>query len=488
MSGGAVTIVGAGPVGSLLAILLARRGLDVDILERRGDMRAEAVGEGRSINLALSVRGLHALARVGLAEVALRHAIPMRGRMVHAKDGALALQRYGRDDSECIHSMSRAWLNATLMSAAEAAGRVRIHFHQRVTAYDAATGELTVEDVRTQATRLLRPGLVIGADGSASVVRAALADPAATKQERLGHGYKELTLPEGPGGAFRIEKHALHIWPRGEHMLIALPNQDGSFTCTLFLPFEGEASFESLDRRARVESFFEEHFPDARALIDDRRESFANPTGGAEEPVSDGGADGAAGLDEFFAHPTGSMVTVKCAPWHAEGRALLLGDAAHAIVPFFGQGLNCGFEDCVVFDEMLAGAGGLPRDPTARARLFADFEAARRTNTDAIADMAVENFVEMRDLVGDARFLFRKEVERVLQRALPGVYVSRYALVTFERVPYRVAYEAGIVQAEILDELCRGLARPEDVDLRRAEELARTRLGPLLRAAGRQAV
>lgn len=457
MSAGArgadVTIVGAGPVGSLLAILLARRGLDVEILERRGDMRREAVGEGRSINLALSVRGLHALARVGLEGAVLDHAIPMRGRMMHAKDGALTFQRYGRDDSEHINSMSRGFLNASLMTAAEATGRVAIRFHQRVAAYDAASGALTVEDARTHESRELRPRVLFGTDGSASVVRAAVAAAESTTAERLSHGYKELTLPAGAGGAFRIEKNALHIWPRGEHMLIALPNEGGSFTCTLFLPFEGEKSFAALESRERFEVFFEEQFPDARRLI---------PT------------------EEFFAHPTGSMTTIKCAPWHAGGRALLLGDAAHAIVPFFGQGLNCGFEDCTVFDELLDAAGGLPSDDGARAALFTRFEGARRTNTDAIADMAVENFVEMRDKVGDARFLFVKEVERVLQAALPGVYVSRYALVTFERVPYRVAYDIGVAQAEILDELCKGLARPADVDVARADALARARLAPLL--------
>jgi len=450
----AVTLVGAGPVGSLLAILLARRGLSVTILERRGDMRREAVGEGRSINLALSVRGLHALSLVGLSEAALAHAIPMRGRMMHAHDGGLTFQRYGRNDAECIHSMSRGFLNAMLMDAAEATGAVTIHFHERVTAYDAATGVALVEDTRTKRALRHTPPLLIGADGSASVVRAAVAASERTTQERLSHGYKELVLPAGPGGAFQLEKNALHIWPRGELMLIALPNEDGSFTCTLFLPFEGKNSFAELDSPARFESFFEAHFPDARRLI---------PTG------------------EFFAHPTGSMTTIKCAPWHHEGGALLLGDAAHAIVPFFGQGLNCGFEDATVLDAMLAAQGCFPADAAARAELFARFEAARRTHTDAIADLAVENFVEMRDKVGDPRFLFVKEVERVLQAALPGVYVSRYALVTFERVPYRVAYDVGLVQAEILDELCRGLARPADVDVARAKELAETRLAPLLR-------
>ncbi|RYZ40930.1 MAG: FAD-dependent monooxygenase, partial [Myxococcaceae bacterium] len=366
-----LTVVGAGLVGSLLSLYLARRGHTVEVLERRPDMRREALDAGRSINLAISTRGLHALRQVGLEQEALKHAIPMRGRVIHPVQGELAYQPYGKDDSQHINSLSRGWLNRFLMTQAEATGRVRIHFRQRVTHADAAAGTLTVQDEATGETREVRDTVVFGTDGSGSAVRQAMQpqpDFQAT-QETLGHGYKELTIPPGPGGSFQMEKHALHIWPRGSFMLIALPNEDGSFTCTLFLPWQGPVSFDSLKTPQALEDFFQERFPDAKALIPGL-------------------------VEEFFARPTGHMVTVKCAPWRVGGRTLLLGDAAHAIVPFFGQGMNCGFEDCAVLD-------GLLESQTDWEDTFSAFERRRKTNADAIADMAVENFIEMRDSTGD---------------------------------------------------------------------------------------
>jgi kynurenine 3-monooxygenase len=260
----------------------------------------------------------------------------------------------------------------------------------------------------------------------------------------LEHGYKELSIPAGPGNKHRLERNALHIWPRGTYMLIALPNFDGSFTCTLFLPFKGPVSFEAIKTGTDVSAFFAEHFADALPLIE-----------GLEE--------------QFFIHPTGHMVTVKCAPWNDGSRTLLLGDAAHAIVPFFGQGMNCGFEDCEVLDGLLARHSD-------RADVFSRFFASRKPNCDAIADMAVENFIEMRDRVADKHFLLEKAVEHILQEQFPDRYIPRYALVTFSRVPYKFAYDAGVVQAGILRELCHNLARPEDVDLRKAEQLINERL------------
>ncbi|MCE9672209.1 FAD-dependent monooxygenase [Myxococcus stipitatus] len=446
-----VTVVGAGLVGSLVAVYLAKRGHDVEVLERRPDMRREVVDAGRSINLAISTRGLHALRQVGLEDEALRHAIPMRGRMIHPPQGALVFQPYGKDDSQHINSLSRAWLNQFLMTAAEATGKVRIRFKQRVTHADFSTGVLTVRDDATGEERREATRVLLGTDGSASAVRQGLEQVPgfAATQEQLGHGYKELTIPAGPGGAFQMEKHALHIWPRGTFMLIALPNEDGSFTCTLFLPWKGPVSFESLDSPARLEAFFAERFPDAKALIPDLTEA-------------------------FFARPTGSMVTVKCAPWHVGDRALVLGDAAHAIVPFFGQGMNCGFEDCVVLDGLLAQRASWDG-------VFAEMTRLRKTNADAIADMAVENFIEMRDSTGNPRFLLEKAVEKVLLNAFPGEFVSRYTLVSFSRVPYRLAYEVGAIAGGIVSELADGLSRAEDVDLERAGRLIRSRLVPFMK-------
>jgi len=447
----AVTVVGAGLVGSLLAIYLARRGYTVEVLERRPDMRQEAIDAGRSINLAISTRGLHALRQVGLEAEALKHAIPMRGRMIHPTKGELAYQPYGKDDSQHINSLSRAWLNTFLMTEAEATGRVRIRFKQRVDHADFGTGVLTVHDDTTGKTRHEEGHVLFGTDGSGSAVRQEMdrLPGYSASREQLGHGYKELTIPAGPGGAFQMEKHALHIWPRGTYMLIALPNEDGSFTCTLFLPWKGPVSFESLDTPARLEAFFEEQFPDARALIPDL-------------------------VDAFFSRPTGSMVTVKCAPWRVGGRALVLGDAAHAIVPFFGQGMNCGFEDCVVLDGLL-GRHGRWED------VFTDFERLRKTNADAIADMAVENFIEMRDSTGSPRFLLEKAVEKALLNAFPGEFVSRYSLVSFSRVPYRLAYEVGAIAGGIVSELYEGLTKAEDVNLERAGQLIRGRLVPFMK-------
>ncbi|MDY7228969.1 FAD-dependent oxidoreductase [Hyalangium rubrum] len=445
-----ITVAGAGLVGSLLSLFLARRGFQVEVFERRPDMRRETVDAGRSINLAISARGLHALRQVGLEEEARRHAIPMRGRMIHPVSGALALQPYGKDDSQHINSISRAWLNKYLMTHAEETGRVRIRFRQRLQHVDFAAGTLSFLDEAGGATRQERAPVLMGTDGSGSVVRQEMTKlPGfSSNSELLSHGYKELTIPAGPGGSFRMEKNALHIWPRGAYMLIALPNEDGSFTCTLFLPFEGPVSFASLNSPGTLTAFFEEQFPDAVPLIPEL-------------------------THDFFHNPTGTMVTVKGAPWHVGGRALLLGDAAHAIVPFFGQGMNCGFEDCVVLDSLLS-------RHTRWEDVFTEFFHLRKTNADAIADMAVENFIEMRDSTASPRFLLEKQVEKVLLNAFPGQFLSRYTLVSFSRVPYRLAYQVGTLAGGIVSELAEGLKRAEDVDLDRAARLIRERLVPFV--------
>lgn len=425
-----VTVVGAGPVGSLLALTLAQRGLSVDLYERRPDMRRSEVGAGRSINLAVSTRGLHALHEVGLDAEVLREAVPMLGRMTHALDGKLALLPYGRSDREFINSMSRGGLNKLLMTKAEETGRVHIRFGMRLTGYE--DGFARFED----GFRVAAP-VIIGADGSASALRKSISGD--VSEDTLSSGYRELTMP-AQGGGFAMHREALHIWPRGNFMLIALPNLGGSFTCTLFLPFEGSPSFAELQTQSGAEAFFAHHFPDAAPLI-----------------------PGLAA--QFLDAPLGRMVTVKARPW-CSGGALLLGDAAHAIVPFFGQGMNAGFEDVTLLAAQLTGdwAGD-----------FARFAGQRKPDTDAIADLAVENFVEMRDKVADPHFLELRALEHDLQDRMPGRYLTRYQLVTFTRVPYRVALRAGQIQQEILAGLLRG-----DYGLDGAERLVGEKLAPLI--------
>lgn len=447
----AVVVVGEGLVGSLLSIFLARRGFDVEVYERRPDMRRKKISAGRSINLALSTRGLHALEQMGLGNRVLEQAIPMMGRLIHSLSGKSSFSPYGKDDSEHINSISRAWLNQVLMDEAEKTKRVRIHFKRRVTGMDFKTGTLRLgEDYRVKAS------VVFAADGAGSAVRRDMVKLRgyACGQEYLGHGYKELTLPAGKGDErFQLRKNVLHIWPRGSHMLIALPNFDGSFTCTLFLPFEGPFSFASLDSPEKVAAFFREQFPDVLALMPDL-------------------------AGEFFAHPTGNMATVKCFPWNVAGQALLLGDAAHAMVPFYGQGMNCGFEDCTVLGESLDRVGG----KVDWAGVFDDFARRRKPDTDAISEMAEENFIEMRDKVADPRFLMVKKVEKILQEKFPREYIPRYSLVAFRRAPYRLAQAAGAAQNGILSELCRDIPRAEDVDLNWALSLIREKLSPVLKA------
>jgi kynurenine 3-monooxygenase len=444
-----ITLIGAGLNGPLLAILLRQHGFPVEIYERRPDMRKIRMSAGRSINLALSTRGIHALQQAGLWERMRSIIIPMRGRMMHSMTGELTFQPYGKDETEVINSISRAELNIALMDAAEEQG-AGIHFNQRCMGCDLKTGAVRLRDEETGRETIREYGLVIGCDGSASAIRNEMLQRTRFdfSQEYLGYGYKELTIPAGRHGEHLLEKHALHIWPRGNLMLIALPNIDGTFACILFLPFEGADSFASLSTKADVEKFFQSYFGDATRLMPQLAEN-------------------------YFANPMGAMVTIKCSPWHVEGRTLLLGDAAHAIVPFFGQGLNCGFEDCTALVELL------DRHGPDWGKVFGEFERERKINTDAIADMAVENFVEMRDRVGDSRFLFRKKVELALEERYPERFVPRYAMVTFHRVPYSVALARGVVQDRILAELCESIDRMEDVDWSKARQMVDRDLAPL---------
>lgn len=445
-----ITLVGAGLAGSLLGLYLARKDFDVEMFERRPDMRTSDPGGGRSINLALSARGIHALEETALSDKIMRVAISMRGRMIHSSTGELVFQRYGKDENEVIYATSRSELNKALLTAVEKHKNVRINFDMRCAGIDLETGGLQLVNELTNEQSVVPTNTVIGTDGSASALRAVLEEHTLGQfsQEYLDYGYKELTIPPGPNGKHQMEKNALHIWPRQTFMLIALPNIDGSFTCTFFFPHKGEASFETLNTVERVQSFFEEFFPDAVALMPEFTK-------------------------EFFDNPTGSMVTVKGSPWHAEGKVGLLGDAAHAIVPFFGQGMNCAFEDCHHINRFVQRqmSWGRDHDKIDWNEIFADFEKARKKDTDAIADLAIENFVEMRDLVSQPKFQLKKKVERILEEQYPGLFVPKYTMVTFRRIPYSVARARGIVQERILDELCERISKPEELDLRRADIL-----------------
>src|ERR1700722_18258987 len=444
-----ITLIGAGLNGPLLALGLVKRGFQVELYERRPDLRRVRISAGRSINLALSTRGIHALSQAGLWNNLRRIAIPMKGRMMHSAASDLTFQPYGKDDGEVIYSISRAELNVALMRAAEAHG-VKINFQQSCTGMDLKSAHLSLHDEQTGEEKTLDAGVVIGCDGSASAIRGEMLRMHRFNfsQQYLNYGYKELTIPAAQDGEQVLERNALHIWPRDSYMLIALPNVDGTFACILFLPFEGPDSFARFQGPPQVRAFFQSRFPDAARLMPELAEN-------------------------FFANPTGSMVTIKCSPWHVDGRVLLLGDAAHAIVPFFGQGINCGFEDCTTLLALL------DRHGADWHRVFLEFEQARKVNTDAIADLAVENFVEMRDRVADPAFLFRKKVELALEAKYPRVFVPKYSMVTFHRIPYATAMRRGQTQDRMLTELCQGINRVEDLDWVKADRLIRNQLTPL---------
>lgn len=398
-----IAIVGAGLAGCLAAALLGRRGHAVTLYERRDDPRVAGAERGRSINLALSARGFSALAEVGLEEEVLAHGLPMRGRMVHAPGDAPQLQPYSADRDRAIHSVSRSRLNEILLDTAEAVPGVRIVFGHRLESVDLDAGRLAfrTDDGPVEATATL----VLGADGSYAASRRAVTFRSGFdySQDYLSHGYKELTIPARDGD-FALDPGALHIWPQGGSMMIALPNLDKSFTCTLFWTPE---EFAALRTDEEIRAHFAEHYPDAVDLVPDL-------------------------VEDFRRNPVGDLVTVRCSPWvhHGEAASLaLLGDAAHAIVPFFGQGANCAFEDCIELDRVLAGGGDL------HAALAA-YEEARKANCDAIAEMALDNFVEMRDRVSSPVFQLRSRATHALERAFPGRFPTRYELVSFSTVPY----------------------------------------------------
>ena len=419
-----ITIIGAGLVGSLLSIYLSKQGYKVKIYERRPDMRKLSMSAGRSINLALSDRGIKALEEVGVMDEIRKIAIPMHGRQLHHVDGSSGYQAYGKE-GQFINSVSRGELNKTLMDLAEA-HQVDIHFNEKCDHIDWKKNEIHFTNTEKNTSHTTNQDLIFGSDGAFSAARLSHQlqhDRFQYQQYYIDFGYKELTIPAGENGSFLMEKNALHIWPRGNYMLIALPNVDGSFTCTLFFPFEGEPSFESLKTPEQARAFFNKTFANASALMPDLEK-------------------------EFFSNATSSLVTVKCFPWIREDQFALIGDAAHAIVPFFGQGMNCGFEDCSVLNQLIN------KHQHDWKEILNEYQSLRKPDGDAIATLALNNFVEMRDKVADPVFLMQKKIEARFNSKYPDKWTPAYSLVTFSpEVRYSEALSRGLQQQAIMDEV-----------------------------------
>lgn len=420
-----VTIVGAGLVGSLLSIYLAKRGYKVNVFERRQDMRQALMSAGKSINLALSDRGWKGLEGVGIADEIRKIAIPMYGRYIHHKDGSTAYQPYGKND-QAIYSVSRAEINMKLMDLAEEQPNVKLHFEERCMEINRKEMISVFENNVTKEIEKDKSDLIFGADGAFAASRLNMqltSDRFEYNQHYIEAGYKELIIPPGENGKFLMEKNALHIWPRGSFMMIALPNPDGNFTCTLFLPFEGEKSFSKLKTKDDVKAFFESEFPDAVPLMPSL-------------------------LNDFFANPTSSLVTVKCFPWVFDERIALIGDAAHAIVPFYGQGMNCGFEDCVVLNDLIT------KHNENWNKILPEYQALRKPDADAIADLAIGNFIEMRDKTADPKFLLQKKIEARFNEKYPEKWIPLYSMVTYSpHIRYSKALSEGNRQQLIMDKI-----------------------------------
>ncbi len=437
-----VLIVGAGLAGSLMAIYLAKKGLQVAVYESRPDMRTMTMSAGRSINLALSDRGIKSLREVGVLKQVLQEAVPMPGRMLHSKEGVLKFAPYGKDSSQYINSISRGGLNKLLITAAESYENVTFYFNQSCVDVDFESVTITTEHYQTKERVVVAGATIIGGDGANSAVRQAMLNNLEGYSDRvdwLEHGYKELNIPATKDGGFAIEKNALHIWPRGEYMLIALPNADGSFTCTLFFPNQGNISFESLDTPEKIKAFFEEEFADAVPNLPHLLEEFAN-------------------------NPVGKLGTLHCNNWIYEDKAVLIGDAAHAIVPFYGQGMNASFEDCSALSACIDASMEQQGTPDWKS-IYAQYFEHRKANGDAIGDLAVENFYEMRDHVANPVFRRKRELEHTLENDYDD-YHSKYSLVTFKPdVSYKVASELGNKQDKLLMKLCQDIDDVKKLDI-----------------------
>jgi len=435
-------LIGAGLAGPLLATYLAQRGYSVEIFERRPDMRKESISAGRSINLALSTRGNHALKEVGLYDKIKPNTIPMKGRMIHDLNGNTHLQPYGQKENEVIFSVSRAQLNMELMTLAEETGNVTIRFNHQLLSADLEQNKLlfqlsdSLEEIELPFKR------VIGCDGSASIIRKSIVEKADIQyvKKPLGHGYKELTIPPLESGKFRIEPNALHIWPRGNHMLIALPNNDCSFTCTLFFPMTGATSFETVKTEKDILDLFQSQFHDAIKLMPNL-------------------------VEDFQKNSTGDLASVYCKPWHLGDKALLIGDAAHAVVPFFGQGMNASFQDCSTLAKLMG------QNENDWKTIFNTFSSVQVENGHAIADMAIENYLEMRDHVNDTEYKKRRNVELKLERMFPGQFIPRYSMVSFHQIPYAEVYQRGEKQFKIIGDVLKADPSGQSIDKAMVEKM-----------------
>ncbi len=434
-----ITIIGAGLAGSLLAVILAKKGFKVDVFERRPDMRKESISAGRSINLALSDRGIEALKLAGIDDFVLKQVIPMKGRLIHSVDGTKKIQPYSGRDKEYINSVSRGGLNIALMNKAEEYPNINFYFNQRVLKIDYNKKTFKVKNENSKEIQELVFNHLIGTDGAGSVVRLSYQTGGVKRfnfsQDFLSHGYKELAIPPGPDNEFQAESNVLHIWPRHDFMMIALPNLDKSFTVTLFNRFDGNTGFDSLDTNEKVEDFFNKYFPDAVSVMPNI-------------------------IDDWHENPTSSLATVKCFPWAIEDKALIFGDASHAVVPFYGQGMNASFEDCRVFSELLDEYD----NEIDWEELFDKFQNLRKENTDAIADLAIQNYAEMRSHVANPVFQIKRQVEMELESKYED-FSSKYSLVTFrDEIPYSKAKKLGELQDDYLMKICSNLGSAEEID------------------------
>ena len=419
-----VILVGAGLVGSLCALYMIKRGYNVSLYERRNDLRSAIITAGKSINLALSKRGWTALKKAGVDNEVLNIAIPMYKRIMHDKGGNLTEQPYG-NEGEAIYSVSRAQLNVLLMKAASKRG-AKLFFNEKCLEADLENAEAFFENTNTKIVKRVSSDLIIGADGAFSTIRKEMVKKYSHEfiYNEIEHDYKELLIPADEKGAHVLDKNALHIWPRGEFMLIALANLDGSFTCTLFAPKKGKNSFEGLDTEQEVKGYFKSIFPDFAALVPDLYE-------------------------QWCANPTSSLGIVRTFPWHVKGSCLLIGDAAHATVPFYGQGMNAGFEDCRVFDELLN------KHKDNFKSCFKEYSDLRKPNGDGVQDLSMHNFVVMRDKTADPKFLLQKKIEQKFANLYPEKWVPLYSMVSFTNIPYSQAWKIGMKQQEVMQKIMR---------------------------------
>ncbi|GAA4361788.1 NAD(P)/FAD-dependent oxidoreductase [Kangiella marina] len=444
-----ITMIGAGLVGSLMSIYLGQRGYKVDVYDKLPDIRKSTIPAGRSINLALANRGIRALQQVGVMDKVEKLLIPMKGRMLHDVEGKLTLQPYGQKPEEVIYSVSRAGLVSLLRDEAEATNNVTFHFETKLVNIDPDKKSVDFKNEQTDEVTTKDYSILLGTDGAGSKTRRTLESLGMEgfSSDLLEHSYKELTIPAGDIQPFQIEKEALHIWPRGGYMLIALPNLDGSFTVTLFMPNKGPVSFEEFKTKNQVEQFFKDKFSDVLELIPDL-------------------------ADHYFTNPTGILGTVRAQNW-SHGEILLFGDASHAIVPFHGQGMNCGFEDCSELYRLLN------KHADNWTKVIAEFTSVRRDNADAIADMALENYIEMRDSVRDPQFQLKKSIAFKLEQQFPTQFIPRYSMVMFHHIPYAEAYRRGKVQADILSQLALDKDSIDDINWQQAAHLVEQRLEPI---------